>query len=194
VRTFYTVGHSSHAPDRFVALLRAYEIAVLVDTRSSPYSRYAPQFDHEALRELTAGVGVKYLFLGDVVGGRPRDEGCYDGEGRVLYGRVAAQPEFVEAIKRLERGASEFRLALLCSEEDPAHCHRRLLIARVLMAGGGTIRHIRGDGSVETDDAVAARSGKALIEAQPALFEEIDEAGWRSTNAVGKPAARSVME
>jgi uncharacterized protein (DUF488 family) len=129
-----------------------------------------------------------------VVGGRPRDEGCYDAEGRVLYGRVAAQAAFVEAMERLERGADEYRVALLCSEEDPAHCHRRLLISRVLMARGAEIGHIRGNGALETDDVVAAKSGKALVERQPALFGEIDEAGWRSTNAIGKPATRSAIE
>ena len=190
MRTIFTIGHSSHAAEQFAGLLQQHEIQVLVDTRSSPYSRYSPQFDREALRELAATAGAKYLYLGDVVGGRPRDEGCYDAEGRVLYGRVATQPEFVEAIERLERGADEFRVALLCSEEDPAHCHRRLLISRVLMARGAEVQHIRGDGSLETDEVVAAKSGKALVE-PPSLFGEIDEAGWRSTNAIGKPAARS---
>jgi len=183
MRTVLTIGHSSHPPERFAALLRQHEIQVLVDTRSAPYSRYSPHFDREALRELAAAAGAKYLYLGDVVGGRPRDEGCYDAEGRVLYGRVAAQPEFLEAVERLEQGADEFRVALLCSEEDPTHCHRRLLIARVLLTRGAAIQHIRGDGSVQSEAAVAAQSGKPLIELQPALFGEMDEANWRSTRA-----------
>jgi uncharacterized protein (DUF488 family) len=166
---------------------------VVADTRSAPYSRYTPQFDRETLRDVLAGTGVKYLYVGDAVGGRPKDESCYDAEGRVLYGRVAQQPEFREAVERLQRGADEFRVALLCSEEDPAHCHRRLLIARVLMGEGAEIRHIRGDGSIESDAEVARQSGKALIEPQPALFGEIDEASWRSTGVIGKPAARSVL-
>jgi uncharacterized protein (DUF488 family) len=166
---------------------------VLVDTRSVPVSRYAPQFDRESLRELVMGAGAKYLWLGDVVGGRPRDESCYDAEGRVLYGRVAAQPEFQEAVERIERGAEEFRVALLCSEEDPAHCHRRLLIARVLMGRGAEVVHIRGDGTLESDEEVARKSGKALVERQAGLFGEIEEDAWRSTGVIGKPAARSVI-
>jgi len=191
--TFYTIGHSSHTPEHFVGLLRQQRIQVVADTRSAPYSRYTPQFDREALRDLLAGAGVKYLYLGDAVGGRPKDESCYDAEGRVLYGRVAGQREFREAVERLQRGADEFRVALLCSEEDPAHCHRRLLIARVLMGEGAEIRHIRGDGTLESDTEVAARSGKPLIEPQPALFGELDEVTWRSTSVIGKPAARSVV-
>jgi len=189
----YTIGHSSHGAERFVELLRGHGVEVVVDTRSVPVSRYAPQFDREALKELVAAAGVKYLWLGDAVGGRPRDERCYDAEGRVLYGRVAAQAEFLEAVERIERGAAEFRVALLCSEEDPAHCHRRLLIARVLMGRGAEVLHIRGDGTLETDAEVARRSGKALVEAQAGLFGEIEEDAWRSTGVIGKPAARSAI-
>ncbi len=194
MRLFFTIGHSSHAPAHFVGLLQQHGVQVVVDTRSSPYSRYTPQFDREALRDLLAQAAIKYLYMGDVVGGRPRDEACYDGEGHVLYGRVAQQPEFQAAIARLQQGADDFRVALLCSEEDPAHCHRRLLISRVLMGEGAKITHIRGDGTTETDDEVAARSGKTLVEKQPALFGELDEAIWRSTGVIGKAAARSVLE
>jgi uncharacterized protein (DUF488 family) len=190
----YTVGHSSHTAEHFLALLRQHGVEALVDTRSAPYSRYSPQFDRESLKELVAAAGIRYLWLGDVVGGRPRDEACYDADGRVLYGRVAEQAEFREAVERLKRGADEFRVALLCSEEDPAHCHRRLLVSRVLLGEGVEIAHIRGDGSLNSDEDVARKSGKLLIEKQPALFGELDQANWRSTGVIGKRAARSVME
>jgi uncharacterized protein (DUF488 family) len=183
--TVYTVGHSSHPAENFVGLLRQHEVQVVVDTRSSPYSRYSPQFDREALRELVTAAGLKYLWLGDTVGGRPRDEACYDAEGRVLYSKVAQQPEFREATARILRGAEELRVALLCSEEDPAHCHRRLLISRVLIAEGAEVLHIRGDGTLQTDPEIALQSNKPLIEPQPALFGELDEMLWRSTGVIG---------
>jgi uncharacterized protein (DUF488 family) len=193
-RRLWTIGHSSHTSERLVELLRGADIEVLVDTRSAPYSRFTPQFDREALKELTGIAGVKYLWMGDVVGGRPKDEHCYDAEGRVLYGRVAAGEEFMAAVERLERGADEFRVALLCSEEDPAHCHRRLLVSRVLMERGAEVLHVRGDGSVETEAEVTRKSGKALVEPQAGLFEEVEEEAWRSSGVIGKPAARSVVE
>ena len=79
---------------------------------------------------------------------------------------------------------AEFRVALMCGEEDPAHCHRRLLVARVLIERGHQILHIRGDGRVESDAEVAAESGKSLVNEQPALFAELDEDQWRSTASV----------
>ena len=92
--------------------------------------------------------------------------------------------EFLGGIERLERGADGFRVALMCSEEDPAHCHRRLLIGRVLTERSAQIQHIRGNGELQPEAQVAASSGKALVEAQPALFAEMDEDKWRSTASV----------
>jgi uncharacterized protein (DUF488 family) len=184
MREIYTIGHSSHAAEHFLALLQQARIEVLVDTRSAPYSRYSPQFDRETLRELLNAATIKYLYLGDVVGGRPRDESHYDEHGRARYAKMGKDEGFLAGIERLERGADEFRVALTCSEEDPAHCHRRLLIGRVLMERGAHLLHIRGDGSVQTEEQIAAASGKPLVETQPALFAELDEDKWRSTASV----------
>jgi uncharacterized protein (DUF488 family) len=180
----YTIGHSSHTAEHLAALLRQHAIEVLVDTRSAPYSRYTPQFDREALRELVVAAGAKYLYLGDAVGGRPRDEDHYDDQGRALYGRMGKDKDFLDAIARIERGAAEFRIALLCSEEDPAHCHRRLLVGRVLVERGAELLHIRGDGRIDEEADVLKASGKPLTQPQPALFPEINEERWRSTASV----------
>jgi uncharacterized protein (DUF488 family) len=184
MRELYTIGHSSHSAEHFLALLQQNRIEVLVDTRSAPYSRYSPQFDREALRDAVTAASIKYLYLGDVVGGRPKDESHYDDQGRARYAKMGQDEDFLAAIERLERGAEEFRVALMCSEEDPAHCHRRLLIGRVLMERGTHLLHIRGDGSVQPEAQVAATSRKQLLEPQPALFAELDEDKWRSTASV----------
>ena len=119
MRTIYTIGHSSHTAENFLALLQQYCIEVLVDTRSALYSRYSPQFDRETLRDAVTTAGIKYLYLGDVVGGRPKDECHYDDQGRARYGKMGKDAEFLSGIERLERGAGDFRVALMCSEEDP---------------------------------------------------------------------------
>jgi uncharacterized protein (DUF488 family) len=182
--TIYTVGHSSHSFEAFAAVIAKQAIEVVVDVRSAPYSRFAPQFDREILHQALAKLQVKYLFLGEELGGRPQNPAYYDSTGHVLYSRITTDPAFLTAIERLERGMAEFRLALLCGEEDPAHCHRRLLVGRVLTLRGHTVLHMRRDESVESDADVAAQSGKALVNEQPALFEELDEDQWRSTASV----------
>jgi uncharacterized protein (DUF488 family) len=180
----YTVGHSSHPFETFAKLLADHGIAVLVDVRSAPYSKYAPQFDREVLQRALHAAGIKYLFLGRELGGRPENQAYYDAEGHAVYSRMTADPAFVAGIERLERGMANYRLALMCGEEDPAHCHRRLLVARILMERGHEVLHIRGDGRGESDGDVASQSGKSLANEQPALFAELDEDQWRSTASV----------
>lgn len=182
--TVYTIGHSSHAAEVFSELLVKHGMQVLVDVRSAPYSRYAPQFDHDILPQSLNKVGIKYLFLGRELGGRPNKQEYYDADGHVVYSRITSDPAFIGGIERLERGMMEFRIALMCGEEDPAHCHRRLLVTRVLMDRGHQVLHIRGDGRVMTDEEVSAESGKSLVNEQPALFAELDEDQWRSTASV----------
>jgi uncharacterized protein (DUF488 family) len=128
--------------------------------------------------------GIRYLFFGAELGGRPAEPAYYDASGRVLYSRLRDDARFQAAIARLEAGMERFRVALVCGEEDPAHCHRRLLIGRVLTEHGHTMVHIRGDGRAESDAKVATDSGKPLVEAQAELFAEIEEDKWRSTASV----------
>lgn len=190
--TIYTIGHSSHSYEEFASLLVAHRIDVVVDTRSAPYSRFAPQFDREILQRRLAGSEIKYLFLGSELGGRPKSPDYYDNRGRVLYGRMKSDRAFAAGIERLERGIAEFRVALLCGEEDPANCHRRLLVGRVLVERGHELLHIRADGRLQTDEEVGAESRKPLVNGQPALFAELDEDKWRSTaSALPKRAPAS---
>ena len=181
---FFTVGHSNHTIEAWLALLQKHAVEVVVDVRSSPYSKYVPQFDRELVQRSVEQAGIRYLFLGAELGGRPANPAYYDGSGHVLYSRLCDDAGFQAAIARLETGMERFRVVLVCGEEDPAHCHRRLLIGRVLTERGQTMIHIRGDGRLESDETVADEAGKPLIEQQPALLAELDEEQWRSTVSV----------
>jgi uncharacterized protein (DUF488 family) len=187
--TVYTIGHSSHPFETFAVLLAGHGIEVVVDTRSSPYSKFAPQFDKTSLQRDLAVSGVKYLFLGEELGGRPRGDDYYDDHGRVLYGKRTGDAFFQGGMERLERGIAQFRVALMCGEEDPAHCHRRLLIGRVLVERGHELLHIRADGRIETETQVSQASRKVLVSPQPALFAELDEDQWKSTASVSPKKA-----
>jgi uncharacterized protein (DUF488 family) len=184
VSSVLTLGHSNHSIEALIALVRQHGIEVVVDTRSSPYSKYVPQFDREQIQRSLEEAGVRYLFLGAELGGRPANPNYYDSTGRVVYSLLRKDAAFQAAILRLETGMERFRIALLCGEEDPAHCHRRLLIGRVLVERGHEMTHVRGDGRLETDESLATQSGKPLVDTQPALFAELDEDKWRSTASV----------
>ena len=184
--TILTIGHSNHSIEKLVGLLKASGVEVVVDTRSQPYSKYTTQFNREALQSVIAGAGMKYLYLGRELGGRPEGAEFYDGEGRVLYSKVAESRPFREGIERVQAGAECYRVALLCAEEDPRDCHRRLLVARVLAERGGiVIQHIRGDGRLQPEEELRAELEAEHPErAQLALFDAPEVEEWKSTRSV----------
>ena len=145
----FTIGHSNHAAEAFLTLLLRHEIEAVVDVRSSPHSRYNPQFNRKTLQAALAEAGVGYVFMGAALGGRPADPSCYDGDGRVQYDRLAEAEAFNAGIRRLVPLAGERRVALTCSEKEPLACHRTLLIAGVLTARGIAVAHILADGDLE---------------------------------------------
>ena len=53
----YTIGHSNQTLSAFLDLLAGQQIAVLVDIRSQPYSKYAPQFNAAALKAGVVAAG-----------------------------------------------------------------------------------------------------------------------------------------
>jgi uncharacterized protein (DUF488 family) len=175
----WTIGHSNHTFEHFAKLLQAEGIEVVVDVRSYPYSRIAPHFNREELEETLRGVGARYLYFGEELGGRPSREADYDEDGHARYDRMAEQPGFQGAIQRLSSGAREHRVALLCSEGQPGECHRRLLVGKVLADHGMALRHILPNGVVQQEDFVALDSG----DGQGSLLGE-EEPAWRSTRSV----------
>jgi uncharacterized protein (DUF488 family) len=181
--TVYTIGHSNHTLEKFLDLLTAQDIEVLIDTRSQPYSKYAVHFNARELHAAVTARGLGYLFLGKELGGRPEGAEFYDADGYVLYSRVAVSPLFLAGLSRLETAAAQQRVALLCSEEDPAVCHRYLLIGRVLAERGISLRHIRGDGRLQTDAEVEAEA-QPDDSGQQALFADEEVAEWKSIRSV----------
>ncbi len=181
-QAIYTVGHSNHAPDVFLALLSRHAVEVLIDTRSSPFSRYAPHFSRAPLKAAVQSAGLQYGFYGRELGGRPENPAFYDSAGRADYAQLASSEPFQAALARLAAGAAKRRTALLCSEENPSVCHRRLLLARVLFESGRAVVHIRGDGRLESEADLRERDAQTR---QQSLFDDDSEAaGWTSLKPV----------
>lgn len=156
--TIYTIGHSNQSASALVALLRQHRIEVLIDVRSAPYSRYSPHFNREALQETLSDAGIRYRFAGEYLGGRPTDPDCYDELGKVDYQKIAGKAWYQAGIERVIEYASTARTAIMCSEEDPNHCHRHKLIAQTLLGRGVTVLHIRGDGRIEPAHPLAVQA------------------------------------
>lgn len=177
----FTIGHSNHPWERFLELLRSNKVEVVAEVRSYPYSNYSPQYDRETLRDALAAAGVRYVDLGKELGGRPEGSQFYDESGHVLYDRLAATETFAGGIRRLEDGMTSYRVAVMCSEEDPAVCHRALLVGRVLRERGAVVEHIRGDGSIDSRELGGPDEADTL---QRKLFGDNEAPAWKSIPSV----------
>jgi uncharacterized protein (DUF488 family) len=176
----WSVGHSNHSIERFIEILNESGIESVVDLRSQPYSRYTGHFNQIPLQRALETAGFEYVFLGNELGGRPTDKGMYDAEGHVLYGEMAKSELFNDGLGQLMAIAAKSSTAMMCSEEDPTDCHRRLLVTRVLEELPIPVTHIRGDASMITEQELA---GQIEDKNPPQLFEE-EEKPWRSVRSV----------
>lgn len=152
----WTIGHSNHAGLRFIDLLRGAGTDCVADVRSVPFSRRNPQFSQKALIASLKDAGIEYWFLGDALGARPKDEGCYEG-GKASYARIAATEAFRNAIDALIERSQSKRIALMCAEKEPLDCHRTILVGRALAQRSVELGHILADGSIELHAALEQR-------------------------------------
>jgi uncharacterized protein (DUF488 family) len=154
--TVFTIGHSNHPLETLLALLSGAGIDAVADVRSAPYSRRHPQFNREPLRAALAARGIAYADLGRELGGRPQDPALWHGP-RPDYERMATAPAFCAGLERVEHGAKDRAIALMCAEREPLDCHRCVLVARALTARGTAVRHILADGTGEDHAATEAQ-------------------------------------
>jgi len=145
----WTVGHSTHSIDAFVALLIAHEIAQVVDIRTVPKSRRRPHFNADALAESLPERGMAYMHLARLGGWRRAETDSPNGAWRNLsfrgYADYAMGEEFAQGLAQLRRLAAAARTAMMCSEALWWRCHRRL-VADNLVVAGDSVWHIGSDG------------------------------------------------
>jgi uncharacterized protein (DUF488 family) len=155
----YTIGHSILSIETFLGILASHSVQGLIDIRSVPASRRAPQYNRKNLALALNQAGIQYDYLGDQLGGYPQDPTCYQSplpENRRLrnyppvdYDKVARRTWYQDGILELVQIARVRTSVILCAEEDPLECHRHLLVTPSLVSMGMDVIHIRGDGSLQ---------------------------------------------
>lgn len=174
----YSVGHSNHPLPQFLELLQGQGVNLLADVRSTPYSRFNPQFRRDTLSAALNEHGIEYLFLGEELGARSKDPTCYD-EGRVSYRKLAATDLFRRGIDRLLAAAKTHTVAIMCAEKDPLDCHRTILVARELVSRGESVTHILATGDVVSHEQVMQRLREKLkIEPQDLFGGDVNEQAY----------------
>ncbi|MGL5940682.1 MAG: DUF488 family protein [Waterburya sp.] len=155
-KQLFTVGHSNLSIQDFIQLINRYNISAIADVRSHPYSSYLPHFNRDLLKFELLKSKIKYVFLGDELGARPKDLSCYL-DGRAIYTKIADSEEFKLGIQRLLTGINTYNIALMCSEKDPLFCHRTILICQYLRESDITIEHIIDESNLESHSQLEAR-------------------------------------
>jgi uncharacterized protein (DUF488 family) len=153
----FSIGYGARTLEDFLAALKTNQIEYLIDVRSSPYSKFKPEFAREVLQIRVEQAGIHYLFMGDTLGGQPKDPDCHT-DGKVDYDKLRVQPYFQAGLERLKKAfVQQCRAAIMCSEGRPEQCHRSKLIGEALAAAHIPICHIDEDGTVLTQSQVIDR-------------------------------------
>jgi len=127
----------------FVAALSSAGMTHLVDVRTAPYSRFRPEFSREPLAVALGAHGIRYVFMGQELGGEPG--------GKPDYAQMRQRPAFLEGVARLEAANDAgHRIALMCAEAKPQSCHRTKLVAEELVAHGVPVSHIDEHGDLRS--------------------------------------------
>jgi uncharacterized protein (DUF488 family) len=141
--TIYSIGHGSKIIDDFISELKSFNIFFLLDIRSKPFSKWNPQFNRDQLENELEKHNIKYVFIGNNLGGLPEDRSCYDNNGKVVYDYIKEKDFFKEGLKRLTiANEKHVNIAIMCSESNPGECHRSKLIGMELSKQKISIKHI----------------------------------------------------
>lgn len=154
-RQLMTIGHSTLGIGSFVEMLKENCVTAIADVRSSPYSRFCPQYNTDALKRELQSNRIQYVFLGEELGARRCEEECYV-QDVAKYELIARTEAFARGIQRLRTGMLTHRIAMLCAERDPLTCHRTILICRHLR-NEVAINHIVGPGECESHEQAELR-------------------------------------
>ena len=146
--TVYTIGHSTHDIDEFLAMLKEQHVTVLVDVRRLPGSNRYPQFNQDELQSALADAGIDYRWMQSLTGRRPvsrtvpfETNAWWQNRSFHNYADYALSGDFNQGLGELAELAKEQIPAVMCSEAVWWRCHRAL-IADYLKAHGYDVLHL----------------------------------------------------
>ncbi len=180
--TLYSIGHGQKTQAEFLAELKSFDIQFLVDVRTSPYSKWVSQFNQGTIEHWLQQEGIRYIYMGDCIGGRPQNDSCYDENGYFDYHRMSVEPSFKIGLNRLvDANSKNCRVAIMCSESDPSECHRSKLIGRELyFVHHISMNHIVAIGQTIGQEEVMRMLTKGAWNPNGNLFGECEQPYFKS--------------
>ncbi len=149
----FTIGHSTHPLDRFLALLAQHHIEVVADIRRFPGSRKSRSSTGMASPRRCRKLGIEYHWLAALGGRRGKKANGsstnlgLQNESFRNYADYMHTEEFREGVRELLAVAGERPTAFMCSESVFWRCHRRL-VAEYLLVNGIAVQHIMPSGEL----------------------------------------------
>jgi uncharacterized protein (DUF488 family) len=172
--SIFTIGHSTHEPDRFLGLLRGAGIELVVDVRRFPSSRRFPWFNRDELERTLREAGIDYVHMEPLGGRRDPAPDSPNGGWRVGqfrgYADHMASADFAAAVDRLVGLARDRHTTVMCAEAQWWRCHRRLL-SDALVVRGWAVQHVgpRGEVAAHALTEFAMTDGERLTYPPPQL-------------------------
>lgn len=154
----YTIGHSVHSINQFIGLLKKHAIDCVIDVRSTPYSKFTPQYNINEIKTILRNNKMFYIFMGEEFGARRSEKSLYDYNGLLDFERVIKCNLFQLGVERVKNGLDKgYNIALMCTEKDPIDCHRSILVGRAFNDENFDVLNIHEDGSTETQSELKER-------------------------------------
>ncbi len=146
--TILSAGYGNRSFEEFIQLLKSHGVTHVVDVRSVPYSNYQAEFRRENLVDLIPKTGLKYVYMGDTLGGQIARAAAED---------ASAKASFDLGLERLSAATSDpaKRLCLMCGCLLPDKCHRGLLLGAALTERGVEYLHIGREGGLFEHSSLA---------------------------------------
>ncbi|XAM50313.1 hypothetical protein TVTCOM_04140 [Terrisporobacter vanillatitrophus] len=147
----YTLGHSNYSFDKFIEILKKYNIDCVVDIRAIPYSKYNTQYNKELFQCNLKKLGYTYIYMADEFGAKRKTRESYNSEGYADFNKVILEDSFKHGIERLKIGCHKgYRIVLLGAMQEPIRCPRAILVGRELVKEGFNVRYIMHEGDLKT--------------------------------------------
>lgn len=144
----FSVGYGNRRLYHFIELLKKHKIECVIDIRSTPFSRYRPEFNKSSLKHSLEESGIRYGWKGNQLGGKPKDKTLYTNS-KLDYEKVRRSLEYTMGVEYIEAGTEYgFKIAIMCSELDYKKCHRYTLVGHDLYNRGYEVLHIGKQGEL----------------------------------------------
>ncbi|MCC3864952.1 DUF488 domain-containing protein [Terrisporobacter petrolearius] len=147
----YTIGHSNYSFDKFIEILKKYNIDCVVDIRAIPYSKYNTQYNKEFFQTNLKRLGYTYIYMADEFGAKRKTRTSYNNEGYADFAKVILEDDFKKGIERLKIGCIKgYRIVLLGAMQEPIRCPRAILVGKELIKEEFEVKHIMHEGNLKT--------------------------------------------